>query len=510
MELCVQPESCRIVAHWQSSVLVFRDFRSASFDRCLEYYCNLSLRRSFLFCRYGNLDVFIYLCTISILRVMYRQILSVASFVCVLTAQAGAKADSTELAKRAEWTFRADSTALVYQGELNNLISRRNASLSAPMYKKPLDAYSLRLVLPPTFYSSSVLQQFSATGDAVSEDPNLMRMFMVNDALAKMYVNTPGVVVQIDDQIEKAGTLRNDVHGSLTTETKLSDKVVNVDLGAGMEENVELVTRRPNFWKFPGEGSLKFQQNYFSDHWHKGGENSYAVYSMLILNANYDNRQKIQWENRLEARLGFQTTGTSDKYHSLKPNDNLLRLTSKLGYRAFKTFYYTTQVELSTQLVPLYDPNTNNLRTDFLDPLNVTVSVGMDYKFETKNKKFTGSAYVAPCSYAMRYVEKVELATRHGIEAGHHTYHNFGPSITVKYNWNIAKNVSWNSRIYWISNMSYTNIEWENTFRFSINKYLSSELYVFPKFDDSSKSYKGDYGFLMMKEYFSLGMNYKW
>ncbi|MDE5560816.1 MAG: DUF3078 domain-containing protein [Bacteroidaceae bacterium] len=441
---------------------------------------------------------------------MYRQILSVASFVCVLTAQTATKADSTELVKRTKWTFRADSTAFVYQSDLKDLINWRNASLSAPVYRKPLDAYCLRLVLPPTFYSSSVLQQFSATGDAVSEDPNLVRMFLVNDALAKMYVNIPGVVVQIDDQIEKAGTLRDDVHGSLTTETKLSDKVVNVDLGAGMEENVELVTRRPNFWKFPGEGSLRFLQNYFSDHWYKGGENSYAIYGALILNANYDNKQKTQWENRLEARLGFQTTGNSDKYHSVKPTDNLLRLTSKLGYRAFKTFYYTTQVQASTQLVPLYDANTDNLRTDFLDPLNVTVSVGMDYKFATKNNKFTGSVYMAPCSYDMRYVRKIELANRHGIAADRHAYHNFGPSITANYNWSIAKNVSWSGRIYWISNLSYTNIEWENTFRFSINKYLSAELYIFPKFDDSSKSYKGDHGYLMMKEYFSLGMNYRW
>ena len=333
---------------------------------------------------------------------------------------------------------------------------------------------------------------------------------MVNDAFANMYVNNPALVVQTDDEVEKAGTLRDDVHTSLTTETKLTDKVVNVDLGAEMNEGVELVTRKPNFWKFPGEGSLKFTQNYFSDNWFRGGDNNYSFLCMLTLNANYDNRQNIQWENRLEARLGFQTTGESETRRSMKPTDNLLRLRTKLGYKAYKTLYYTTQVEAYTQIVPLYEHNSDDLRTSFLSPMNLTVSVGLDYKFATKNNKFNGNVYLAPCSYNMRYVDRLSLSTKHGVQEGHHAYHNFGPSITVNTYWQIAKNVSWRSRMYWISNLKYTNIEWENTFNFTINKYLSATFFVYPKFDDSSTSYKGDNGYIMMQEWLSLGLNYNW
>jgi hypothetical protein len=375
--------------------------------------------------------------------------------------------------------------------------------------KKP-DAYSLRMMLPPTFYSSSVLQQFSAVETDIYADQHLLHMYMVNDAFANMYVNNPALVVQTDDEVEKAGTLRDDVHTSLTTETKLTDKVVNVDLGAEMNEGVELVTRKPNFWKFPGEGSLKFTQNYFSDNWFRGGDNNYSFLCMLTLNANYDNRQNIQWENRLEARLGFQTTGESETRRSMKPTDNLLRLRTKLGYKAYKTLYYTTQVEAYTQIVPLYEHNSDDLRTSFLSPMNLTVSVGLDYKFATKNNKFNGNVYLAPCSYNMRYVDRLSLSTKHGVQEGHHAYHNFGPSITVNTYWQIAKNVSWRSRMYWISNLKYTNIEWENTFNFTINKYLSATFFVYPKFDDSSTSYKGDNGYIMMQEWLSLGLNYNW
>lgn len=419
--------------------------------------------------------------------------------------------DSTMLSKSVVWRYSVDSIADIYGKKMEELVHQRNKAIRQNTYKRPLDVYALRMSLPPTFYSSSVLQQFSAETPDIRTDKSLVRMCLVNDALASMYVNRPEIVVQTDSQVEQAGTLRDDVHGSLTTDTKLSDKVVTVDLGAEMNEGVELVTRRPNFWKFSGSGSLQFTQNYFSENWYQGGENNYAFLGLLTLNANYDNKQNVQWENRLEARLGFQTTSESETRRSMKPTDNLLRLTTKLGYKAYKTLFYTMQVQAYTQIVPLYESNSDVIRTNFLSPLNLTVSVGLDYKFQTNNNKFRGNVYLAPCAYNMRYVSNIDLATKHGIEAGHHAYHNFGPSITVNAYWQILKNLSWNARMYWISNFTYTNIEWENTFNFTINKYLSAKLFVYPKFDDSSARYKSEGGsFFMMKEWLSLGFNYNW
>lgn len=441
---------------------------------------------------------------------MHRHIVFVLLVFASLIVSAQIQEDSVILSKPIAWRFRVDSIANVYGKTLSNMAILHEAEMSHSGREKKPDAYSLRMMLPPTFYSSSVLQQFSAVETDVYADQHLLHMYMVNDAFANMYVNNPALVVQTDDEVEKAGTLRDDVHTSLTTETKLTDKVVNVDLGAEMNEGVELVTRKPNFWKFPGEGSLKFTQNYFSDNWFRGGDNNYSFLCMLTLNANYDNRQNIQWENRLEARLGFQTTGESETRRSMKPTDNLLRLRTKLGYKAYKTLYYTTQVEAYTQIVPLYEHNSDDLRTSFLSPMNLTVSVGLDYKFATKNNKFNGNVYLAPCSYNMRYVDRLSLSTKHGVQEGHHAYHNFGPSITINTYWQIAKNVSWRSRMYWISNLKYTNIEWENTFNFTINKYLSATFFVYPKFDDSSTSYKGDNGYIMMQEWLSLGLNYNW
>ena len=418
--------------------------------------------------------------------------------------------DKKAVAQTVSWQYRADSIAMAYQKAFLILLQRRNSRLASPPYLNQLGVYSMRIAMPPTFYASSVLQQFNASDIDDCTDPQLIRMYMVNTALAKMYVRHPELVQQTDEQVKQSGTLRNDVHGSLTTETKLSDKVVNVNLESNMNDGMQLVTRRPNFWKINGNGSLQFSQNYFSENWFQGGNNNYTILAKGSININFDNKQNISWENRIDAELGYQTTGDTDTQRAARPTSNLLRLTTKLGYKAYKTLYYTTQVQASTQLVPQYQTNTETIISSFISPMNMTISVGLDYKFATKNNKFSGSVYVAPCSYNMRYVDRKSLASRYGIEKGRHAYHNFGPSININATWKITKDISWRTRIYWISNMSYTNIEWENNINFSINKYMSAQMQLYPKFDDSSKSYKGDCGFLMFKEWLSLGMNYSW
>jgi len=78
----------------------------------------------------------------------------------------------------------------------------------------------------------------------------------------------------------------------------------------------------------------------------------------------------------------------------------------------------------------------------------------------------------------------------------------------------IMKNVSWTSRFYVFGNIfdnkqdMYVNVEWENTFDFTINKYLSAKFFFYPKFDNSSDKYKKGRHYFMLKEWLSLGLNY--
>ena len=138
----------------------------------------------------------------------------------------------------------------------------------------------------------------------------------------------------------------------------------------------------------------------------------------------------------------------------------------------------------------------------------MSVSLGMDYKLELN--KFKGSAVLTPISYNFRYVDRESLRKNFGIEEGHNTYNYFGPSITVNYTWDIYKNIRWDARIYWFSNLEMTTIEWENTLTFSLTKFLTAKMFLYPRFDDSSPNYRSEdkETYFMFKEWFSLGVNY--
>ena len=50
------------------------------------------------------------------------------------------------------------------------------------------------------------------------------------------------------------------------------------------------------------------------------------------MQANYNNKQKVKWENRLELKYGLQSS-RSDSLHSFKSTEDLIRLTSNLVYK---------------------------------------------------------------------------------------------------------------------------------------------------------------------------------
>lgn len=327
-----------------------------------------------------------------------------------------------------------------------------------------------------------------------------------NKVLMQTYVGNPWLVSATEEQLDKAGEVKEEIKPAAITHVQLAEKEMNIDLTPDIDE-IYIQVRRPNFWSTSGDYSLQFTQSYFSENWYQGGENNYTMLALATMRANYDNKNKVQWENWLEMRLGFQTS-QSDEIHKFKTNDDLLRFTTKIGYKAAKRWYYTLQVQASTQFYPSYKANSKDVSSDFMSPFNMTVSLGMDYKLELS--RFKGSAVLTPVSYNFRYVDRENLRPNFGIEEGMKTYNYFGPSITVNYTWDIYKNIQWGARLYWFSNLEQTTVEWENTITFSLTRFLNAKLFLYPRYDDSSLNYRNEEtgNYLMFKEWFSLGMNY--
>lgn len=366
------------------------------------------------------------------------------------------------------------------------------------------DGRYYKLFVPATFYHSVAKKQLSidslTTGDEV--------MDAVEEALMKVYLRRPDLMVNSENRLREAGTVRNDVDVQQVQTVELAGQVAPVVVETPVVEPVteEVLITKPNFWTFKGDYYLQFLQNYISSNWHKGGESNYSMLASLALEANYNNKQKVKWENKLEMKLGFQTS-RSDTLHKFKTNNDQLRLTSKLGLQAHKKWYYTLQVTGYTQFARGYKSNDPFTYSDFFSPFDLNVGLGMDYTVETKNKRLTGNVNISPASYNFRYVGRLGLATRNGLEEGHHTLHDIGSMMTVNLTWKLSDQATWKTRLYGYTSYKRALVEWENTLELKVSKYITTNIYVYPRLDDSGTR-DGDLGYWQFMEFCSLGFSY--
>lgn len=404
---------------------------------------------------------------------------------------------------------KVDSFSIIsgYLQKLQRLIEERD-SLSYVTSRTVPNAYYYQILSAPTLYSSPLHQMMNNT-DSTYSDKQLQTLFYINRMLANLYAKNPELVQQTEENVKSQGQFRNDINEKINVKDKLSEKVGESALSATLDDNIQVETRRPNFWKLSGNTSLQFSQSHFTQNWHKGGEDNFAGNFYLTLRANYNNQRKIVWDNTLELQVGAQTA-PSDNNRTFRPTSNLLRYTTNFGYKAYKTLYYSCQVKIETQVLPNYYANTDNLHSKFFSPMTMSVGPGLKYDFQWgKKKRFSGSLNVAPLAYLLKYVGRDELVTIHGLEAGTHANHTFGPTATLNTTYKICKQVTWASRIDWRSNYHYTRIDWYNEINFVVTKLISAQLRLNPILDDSSDKYRNEDGkYIMFNENLSIGLSY--
>jgi hypothetical protein len=365
------------------------------------------------------------------------------------------------------------------------------------------NALYYRLFSPLTFYHNVASHQLNINSD----DPDEVSQ-AIDQALMHVYLNRPDLVAVTETERQEAGTLRQDI-----METPVMQTVEMVEQAAPMPEvpeaePVEVVVEKPNFWKYKGDGYLQFMQNYVSGNWYKGGESNQAAVGSLTLEANYDNKSKWKWDNKLEMKLGFQTS-PSDTLHKFKTNEDLIRYTGKIGLQAANRWYYTLQMLAYTQFYHGVKSNNEKIFSDFMSPFNLSVGLGMDYKVEAFNKKLTGTINMSPLAVNYRYVDRTDLAQSFGVKTDRHTHSltDFGSQLTASLTWQLNDVVVWKTRLYGFSSYHRSELEWENTFTLKVSKYISANLFLFPRFDDANNRDE-DLGYWQFKEYSSLGFSY--
>lgn len=396
-----------------------------------------------------------------------------------------------------------DTVPVLVRSYVDSLRVRRASidsvySVADSLREMPLDGRFYRLFVPFTFYHDVSRSTLDLDGNGNGG--------VLDAALLDVYLKRPDLVWCTQSQLERSGAVIQPRQEDVPRDIDIVDRVSPKISDERVDAPINIYVEKPNFWKFSGDYGLQLFQNYVSDNWYKGGESNYSMLATVTLQANYNNKQRFRWDNKLELRLGLQNSH-GDTLHTVRSSEDLIRYTGKVGIQASKRWYYTFQLIASTQFMRGLKSNDRNVYSKFLAPLYVNPSLGMNYNVNWLNGKLTGAVHLAPIAYNLTYVRDKALSTRFGLDEGRHTKDDFGSEVTVDLNWQLAKDIRWKTRLYGYTTYKRMLMEWENTFTFIVNKYISSNLFLYPRFDDGAAR-DSHHGYWQMKEYISLGFSY--
>ena len=272
------------------------------------------------------------------------------------------------------------------------------------------------------------------------------------------------------------------------------------------------------YWTSSLESSLRFSQNYVSPNWYKEGNSNLNILSKNLFQYNYA-RDRIQLKNLLQVDLSVYTA-SDDTLRNYKFGDNLFRLYTNFGYRAFSRWFYTIDGELKTPLVANYKKNTNVRQVALLSPYIVNVGLGMKYdlekKFRTRGRSLKLAVNIAPISYTHMYsLDAAVDRSPHGFpkdaSGGYErVLHKIGSTVRMDMVLKPNRNVTWKSRLYY--NTTYRNIlaEFENSLDMAFSRFFSTMINVYLRFDDSVTKTPGYDSYVQTNQILSFGFSYKW
>lgn len=205
----------------------------------------------------------------------------------------------------------------------------------------------------------------------------------------------------------------------------------------GIYVNGQDSVKKDTTWKIGGQFVLTFSQSSFTN-WAAGGENALAGNTRINLFANYE-KERLSWENNLDMAYGLSKQETVGE---LRKNDDLIELTSKLGYKSSKKWYYTALFGAKTQFDKGYayakaDTLEDELKSAFLSPLDLNLAFGVDYK---PNKQF--SMFLSPLNSKLTYVKDDSLRVYNSLEPDQSFRYELGFIAKLKYQKDIIDDIN--------------------------------------------------------------------
>ena len=258
--------------------------------------------------------------------------------------------------------------------------------------------------------------------------------------------------------------------------------------------------------------NFQFSQAYISPNWYQGGTSSLNLIADFTYSSNLNTKfhPNLLFENFFQWRTALTST-PDDEYRNYSITENRLQINSKFGYRASKKWYYTITGVFKTPIFTSYKRNSTEVSGSFLSPGELNFGLGMTFNTENKSKSMSFNATIAPLSYNLKTVIDGRVnEVSQGLKEGRKTKNSIGSNIDAVLNWKICYNVNWRSRIFFFTNYEYSQMDWQNQFQFTINRYLTANLNVDMRYDTSVKGDKRNtsWKLLQLRELISLGFTY--
>ena len=271
-------------------------------------------------------------------------------------------------------------------------------------------------------------------------------------------------------------------------------------------------------WSSTGTYQLNISQGALSN-WVKGGENLFTFASNINQQFIYK-RNALLWTNT--GKWQYSTLKVGDVSH-FKKTDDLIELNSKLGYKAFRKWYYSAVADFKTQFFKGYNyPNDSIVVSDWMSPAYWIITMGIDYR---PNKDF--SLYLSPLTSKTTIVSKTAIIdeTNYGLEEGERIRAERGSYLKIvshhKFNDKTVNNTTLSLFSNYMNHPENIDIDLETNTIFKFNKFLSVSLLLHFIYDDdikipvyqtvNGKKIKiGDTRRLQFKELMGFGITYQY
>lgn len=417
----------------------------------------------------------------------------------------------------------SDDEPIVLLDLLTDSVSEKNPQPDVPVYK-PLcflpvgqlpdiafmpvvfdglvDIDTIRIDNPQPFLHNDIseLDWLTATGRQMRQYRRIKQEYMLrNMDYVKLNVNTlPKPPAKYRPEVDPS-------------KVQLANTEVVVDKSAATTNAGPLDVKLRN-WLHTFNSSLQFSQAFISPNWYQGGNNTVNFLGNVVWNVKLN--QKLHPGYLVESNVAYKvgiTSAPQDTEHDYLISEDLFQFNGTLGMQAFKHWYYSMNGMFKTQFFNNYPANSTTKKAAFMSPGELNLGLGMTYNYVDNDKKFRLDASISPLSYNLKICTNSGVdETAFGIKKGHHTVSEIGSNAEVKVNWSIMWNISYVSRFFVFTDYDYIMGDWENSINLSINKYLSTQLYLHLRYDSSKPSpTNSNWGKWQLKEILSFGLQYQ-